>query len=148
MKSVSKFQIQSIPATKLQQKQRLRNSKGNFFTFFCKKKQRKRKLIQILGRNTYLLLSFLDKIRKNHKKKDPEYSESLIQARWLGSYFFDVQTKIPLTGTDAAEREQRELIHYAEPQGRRRMSGGFRGWVTHQGSGLIFLFMLGHKQKK
>ena len=110
MKSVSKFQIQSIPAAKLQQKQRLRNSKGNFFTFFCKKKQRKGKLIQDLGRNTYLLLSFLDEIIK----KDPEYSESLIQARWLRPYFFDVQIKIPLTG------------------------GGFRGWVTHQGSGLIF----------
>ena len=66
------------------------------------------------------MLSFLDEIIK----KDPEYSESLIQVRWLRPYFFDVQTKIPLTGTDAAEREQRELIHYAEPQGRRRMSGG------------------------
>ena len=87
------------------------------------------------------MLSFLDEIIK----KDPEYSESLIQVRWLRPYFFDVQTKIPLTGTDAAEREQRELIHYAEPQGRRRMSGGFRGGVTYLRA--LFLFLLVYKQK-
>ena len=39
--------------------------------------------------------------------------------------------QVPLTGTDAAERVQRVLALFAEPQGRRRMSRGFRGWVTY-----------------
>ena len=41
------------------------------------------------------------------------------------------QQQVPLTGTDAAERVQRVLALFAEPQGRRRMSRGFKGWVTH-----------------
>ena len=44
--------------------------------------------------------------------------------------FADSVTISPLTGTDAAEREQSVLAHYAEPRGGRR-SHGVWGWVTH-----------------
>ena len=33
--------------------------------------------------------------------------------------------------TQRSESRRQTCLHYAEPQGRRRMSRGFRGWVTH-----------------